>query len=146
MTLVVLGIGGFLVTDIVACNVLEITYLKYIKAVLIILLVLFFVMVSYAFPLLAQFDNTIRNTLKNALIMGVSNVLPTCLIAGLNAIPVVLFVFNGELFLLTFPVWCFGGLSLIAMINSKQFVKIFDKYIDEEKEAYVDIGNGRLHT
>ena len=134
MTLIFLGLIIFFVADIVACSVIEINYLKYIKIILFLMLTLLFMVISYAFPLLAQFENTIINTLKNALMIGIANIISTCVIIVLNAIPIVLFLYVPGVFLLTLPAWIFGGLSVIAMINSKMFVKIFDKYINEKHE------------
>jgi len=134
MTIIFIGLIIFFVMDIVACNVGEFIYLKYIKIVLFLILALLFMVISYAFPLLAQFDNSIRNILKNAVMIGFTNMIPTCVIVGLNIIPIAMFVYAPGVFLLTLPVWCFGGLSIIAMINSKMLVKIFDRYINEKND------------
>ena len=134
MTIIFIALISILVVDIMACNVIDINYLKYIKIILFLILTLLFMVISYAFPLLAQFENTIINTLKNALMIGITNIISTCVIIVLNAIPIVLFLYVPGVFLLTLPAWIFGGLSVIAMINSKMFVKIFDKYINEKHE------------
>lgn len=134
MTLIFLGLIFFFVADIVACSVIEVNYLKYIKIILFLILAILFMVISYAFPLLAQFENTIANTLKNAVVIGFANMGSTFVIIVLNAIPIVLFVYAPGMFLLTLPIWFFGGLSIIVMINCKIFVKLFDKYINEKNE------------
>lgn len=126
-----LGFLVFLLIDIYACDVGGIVYVRYIKDLLHIVLVVFAAIVSYAFPLLAQYNNTIWNILKNALLIAVLNFGYTCLIVCFNAIPIVLLLYLPELFLLTLPIWITFGFSVTAMINSKMFVKIFDKNMAE---------------
>ena len=134
LTLIFIGAALFLMVDIQACTLIDHALLEYIKIFLYVLCFVLVVVVSYTFPLLAQFDNTIKNTLKNALLMAIPNFGYTLIIVIFNAIPWVLFFLLPELFLVTFPVWLTFGFSAIAMINSKMFVKIFNKFIPEYQE------------
>lgn len=124
-----------LIINIFACDIMNFPIFRYIKIFLYILLFMFALIVSYAFPLLAQFENSIRNILRNSFFMAFSNIRYSLTIIILNAIPTTLFLFLPELFLLTSPVWLTFGFSSIAMINSKMFVTIFNKYIPEYQES-----------
>lgn len=135
MTVIFISYIVFFLLDIQACNVIDREYMEYIKIIIYVIFVLFVVVVSYAFPLLAQFNNTIKNTIKNAFIIAFLNLGYTCVIVFFNAIPIVFFVFVPELFMILIPLWFTFGFSGIALINSRMFVKIFDKLISQNHGA-----------
>ena len=84
--------------------------------------------------LLAQFENTNINLIKNAFMLSISNFGYTAVIVAFHAIPFLLFFYLPELFILNFPIFLSVGFSLIAMINSKMFVKIFDRFIPDDQK------------
>ena len=131
ITIILAGCILFLIADIFACDIINLAISKYIKIFLYILLFGFALIASYAFPLLAQFENSIKNILKNSFFMAISNIGYSLIIVILNAIPIILVLFLPELFLFTILLWLTLGFSSIAMINSKMFVIIFNKYIPE---------------
>lgn len=134
MTILFIGLAVFLLFDIHICNSFNLAYKEYIKVALYILLEIFAIVISYAFPILAQFDSTIRQNLKISLIMAIGNLGCTIFILVLNALPFVLYLFFTEIFWTTFPIWITLGFSFIAMVNTQMFVKIFAKYIPENEE------------
>lgn len=83
----------------------------------------------HVFPLLAQFDNTIKNTIKNAFIMSIINFGKTLIVVIFNSVPIILFLGLPHIFVANLPIWMFWGFSFIAFINVKIFVKVFDRYI-----------------
>lgn len=131
LTIVFAVFAIVLFIDMKACDNIDMTHKEYIEIFLYFIVVLFAATASYAFPLLAQFDNTIIKILKNSIFMAIINFGYSFCIVAFNAIPIVLFLFLPELFLWTLPVWITFGFAIIAMINSKMFVKIFDKFISE---------------
>ena len=88
----------------------------------------------YVFPILAKFDNTIKNTIKNAFIMSVLNLPKTLLLLVINMIFPALFVLavmtDRALWMIPFII-CFG-ISGSAYFCSKIYVGIFDKYLPHE--------------
>lgn len=101
-----------------------------IEAALIILLVIWGMALSYSFPLLAQFENPVNQTIKNALRLAIANLKKTVIILGLNSVfPIAVFVLPEFLFWVL-PVYTMIGFSLTAFLNTKLLVKIFDAYID----------------
>lgn len=134
MTLLFLAMALILVVDIRACDIFEFSASGFIQIMLYILSFILFAIASYVFPLLAQFDNTVRNTFKNAFYMALTNCGYTMIIIVLNSIPLILFLFFPELFILTVPLWLSFGFAIIAIINAKMFVNIFNKYIPENEE------------
>lgn len=129
MTLIFFVCAVFLLIDLHVCNVLALPVLKIIRILIYTLALILIVVVSYSFPLLAQFENTIRNTLKNSLFMAISNFFYTILIVFLNILPFLIFYLLPDFFVLILPVLIICGTALTAFINSRLFVKIFDPYI-----------------
>lgn len=132
LTLIFVGVLVVLLVDIQACNVSESAAVGYFKLFLYVMCGLLAVIASFSFPMLAQFENSIRNILKNSLIMAVSHFNYAIFIVVLSVAPVMIFLFSPELFLQMSPIWISCGFALIALINSKAFVKIFDKYISHD--------------
>lgn len=96
---------------------------------------LYLLVFLYIYPLQAKFYNTIKNTFSNSLLMAIRHLPQTIIMLIVSLIPVaVLFIpdirIQATLLMLVFLM----GMSVIAYINSKFFVKIFDKYIPEEKD------------
>jgi uncharacterized membrane protein YesL len=103
--------------------------------IVICAVVIFFAITGiYVYPVLARFDNTIVNTIKNAFLMSVLNLPKTLLLLIINLIFPGLFVFavmTGKALWLIPVVLCFG-ISAGAYFCSKVFVGIFEKYIPRE--------------
>lgn len=92
---------------------------------------------AYVFPLLAKFDNSTRNMMKNALQISFHHIPKTLLILTINAItPAVLLIallLEDALWLLSFFL-CFG-ISGPAFLCSIFLVRIFDQYINDSENC-----------
>ena len=100
----------------------------------VILMVLAFLMLfafSFTFPVLAKFDNTIKNTYRNAFLMSIRH-FPTALVTTLLWGVVLL---SGYLFPQVIIAHLLILFSLAAFISSFLFVKAFDNYIPKEEET-----------
>ena len=82
---------------------------------------------TYVFPLLAQFDNTIKNTVKNAFLISIRHLPYTFLMIMITIIPVALIWFSPARLILVLIMF-----SATAYINSKFFNKIFVLYMPAE--------------
>ena len=85
---------------------------------------------TYIFPILAQFDNTIKNTAKNAFLISIRHLPYTIAMLVITAIPVVLIWFFPALFILVLIMF-----SATAYFNSKLFNKIFVLYMPKEDSS-----------
>lgn len=126
--------GAFLGFDLFICKLMESAsgdvFSDVIEGVVIILFVIWGMAVSYAFPLLAQFENSVKQTIKNAIMLAFATLKKTVVILLLNSIlPIVLFVLPEFLFWVL-PIYTMFAFSLIAFLNTKLLVKIFDGYIE----------------
>lgn len=105
--------------------------LAYLCVPLLVLLVL---IGGYVFPLLSQFQNTVAATAKNALLMGIGYLPQSILVAVLNCIPLMLFIFSTLFFFQMGIVWILVYFSAAAYINAQILKKIFAPYQTPEEE------------
>ena len=106
--------------------------LPYMQVVLGASLFLIAIFLSWVYPVLARFDNTLKNTCKNALAMAVVHLPFTILVCILNLIPIVILFVYTDLFIKWMILWILAGGSGIAYINSFSFNHCFKRYIPEE--------------
>lgn len=96
-------------------------------AVLIFGLV-FYMIILYAFPLLARFENTTINMFKNAFIMCIRHLPYTLIMAFISLAPVLIFLISPTSLPLIAMIYMLVGFGLTAFANSFLFSKIFIKY------------------
>jgi len=109
------------------------------KIMLILLFAIFLIGYStylYLFPILARYENTIKNIIKNSFLLSLSNFPKTILIILIQCIPAVVLYISQAVIPLIFLM---GG-SLVAYISSMLFVTIFKKLEtnDENQENSSD--------
>ena len=100
-----------------------------------VMTIVLMMMLVYVFPLLAQFDNTVINTIKNAFLISIRHLPYTFLLIVITAIPYVLIWFSPALLLLVVIMF-----SATAYINSKFLNRIFVLYMPKEEDIN---GEGR---
>lgn len=130
LTLLLFACSAFLCVDIAGCMMMDSALGNGMKLVLIFLLAVLGMVFSYVFPLLAQFDNSIKSLLKSAFFMSLTNLTRTIPIFLLNVIPFVLLLGYPYGFVVSVPVWLMFGVAVIALLNSKMLIGIFDGYIE----------------
>ena len=93
-----------------------------------IFLLVGFVLLSviiYVFPLTARYENTIRATIRNALILTVGKLPYTVLMTAVTAGAVIASLWNTATLMFALPLWFLIGGSLIAWINSYILRRVF---------------------
>lgn len=101
---------------------------KILNILAVALLLLVVMIGSYVFPLTARFENTIGNTLKNAVIISMTRIVYTAPITVLNLLPVCLMFFGGKPLLYGIRIYVMVGFSLVAYVNSFIFQIVFKRY------------------
>lgn len=141
--LIMMVVGGLLVTDYLIMNGtiadvsgLPDTVRKVFLVVLLAAAIIYAFTLRYVFPLLARFDNTVKNTIRNSLLISIRH-LP------LSAVLVAIYVLAGFVFVKFLPqVFIFYliiVLALVAYVSSFMFVKIFANYMpSDDAEAEGD--------
>lgn len=94
-----------------------------------VLLCIWMILASYLFPITAQFENSCKNTWKNAGYMAVRHFPYTIGIVILNVIPIFCFLAGGAIMQVTLPIYMVIGFSLTARINAMMFRTIFVRYM-----------------
>ena len=95
----------------------------------ITLFVLFMAVYGYVFPLLARFENTVKNTLLNAARIAVTHLPSTIVILILNCVPFIWFLVSPGTFAAIFWIWLFAGTGAAAFVNSLILARIFDEFV-----------------
>ena len=93
-----------------------------------IFLLMGFILLSvtiYIFPLTARYENTIRNTVRNALILTVGKLPYTILMVVVTAGAVIASLWNSATLMFAIPLWFIIGVSLIVWINSYLLRRVF---------------------
>jgi uncharacterized membrane protein YesL len=104
------------------------SFLPWASVVVLGLLVLF--PLVYAFPLLSKFDNTVMQTLINALIMSTKNMGTSLSLIVLLGIPVAVYFISPIWFIKTWPLWAVFGLAFLAWLAARQLLQVFKKYAE----------------
>lgn len=134
LTILLLLVCAILYVDLNVARNTAINFGPLLSILVAALFVVFAMVASYVFPLLAQFENTIKGTLKNALFMSIWHLPCSVVILLLNLLPVLLFFLSPNLFLKSLVLWLFVGGAGIAYVNSRLFVKIFNRYIEKQDQ------------
>lgn len=134
--LILLGIAVFLYLDLYLAPILGGTALvNGFRIICYVGCLVWLITFSYTFPLFSKFENTVKNTLQNAILMGIRHLPFTLLILLLNISPALALLllpqYIGIESLLMLLFW-FSG---IAFINGMLFHHIFAVYIPSEASA-----------
>ncbi len=99
---------------------------QFILVMMLVFSVFLVVVMIYVYPLLSRFDNSVKNTIKNAFLLAVSNLPYTLLLVLILAVPMgVAFLTNFGFRIL--PIYLLIGISGPAYICSLVWKKIFAK-------------------
>ena len=90
--------------------------------------VLFSMLVSYVFPLLARFQNTIPKMLRNAMLIAVRHLPSSIAVLAVMAGSVFVTFLNSTTVVYGIPFWALFGFAAIAYAKSWFFRKVFEKY------------------
>ncbi len=105
------------------------------KVILMAVTVLVVFTATYVFPVLAKFDNTIKQTIKNAFVMSILQFPRTIVMIVMNIAPAVLFLLFYQaipiVFLFGFSLPAFGG----AFLYNKFFQKLEDQILAQNAPA-----------
>lgn len=92
----------------------------------VVILINTLLVLGYTFPLLSQFDNTLGNTLKNALLLSIANLPRTLIVAVINCFPWALMVVNFYTFIQLSFLWLVLYFAAAAYFNSRILKAVFE--------------------
>ena len=134
LNLIFLVVGIIIGLDYIIMSAQDSTYGAISSICFLVLGVWLLGIMFYAYPLQAQFYNTIRQTLINAAQLAVMKFPITIVVFITNLLPVIVGCISLELLVRTAPIWILLAPGAIAFVNAKLFAKMFDKFINEDKE------------
>ena len=103
-----------------------ITYLRFVFLVLI-----FFeaMVLSYIFPVLSRFDNTVKNTIKNSMLMAIRHLPWTIMILLVNISPMLIYVFSN--------LAAFGVISVVSAMTGKEGISDYKGFYKTKMLFYL---------
>lgn len=134
INLIMLLAGVMLVADIYIVRHMEGTSSKILTYIFMVMAILYVMVYTYVYPLLAKFYNTVKNTFVNAFLMSLRHLPYTLLMIVFSALPfAILFIPSANIQSLLFVLALLLGFATVAYCKSYFLVKIFDKYIPQEE-------------
>lgn len=118
------GIIAFMIFDIWLLQSLTGTFGLVYRCLLLVLILLLVLELIYTFAVLARFQNTLKNTAKNALLFCAGKIGPALIMLVLTILPVILLTISYRFV----PVLVLWGISGPAYLASIYFVSLFHNY------------------
>ena len=131
--LIMLLIIAVYVGDILIFNYSGLEFPKAVVIAVVAVAVVFLMVAVYIFPLLARFDNTNKNTIKNAVLLAIANLPKTFVMVVIYAVPFVIGYFSTYSIIFIFMF----GISLPAYGAAWIYSGIF-KRLEPEAEQVSD--------
>lgn len=119
------------VGDSLIFNYSGVAFPKPLVIAVVVVGVIIFMIAIYVFPLLARFDNTIRNTIRNAALLAFANLPKTLLMALFYALPFVIGYFSAYSYIFIFMF----GISVPAYGAAWLYSSIFKKFEPESEQV-----------
>lgn len=134
LELIFLVASTILIVDFTALRLMPGKLASAMWIFLVLMLCLLICTAVYAFSLQARFVNTVKNTLKNAVILVFAKLPFTALLLILTAGPVFVTFLSGQTLMIGFMVWLFGGVALVTWLQSFILRHIFKKLEEPQQE------------
>ncbi len=131
--LILLLIAGILAGDAFIMSYSTVAFPSWFRIALAIVAFIMVFATIHVFPVLAKFDNSIKQTFKNSLFMGILSLPKTILMILCWAVPAVTLIF----FFRAFPIVFLLGISGPAFVGALLYNKTFKRFEPEE-----DTGDG----
>ena len=90
------------------------------------------ILVSYAFPLIARYENDTKTIISNSFLLFSLHLFPSLAVIAMNILPWGLLLLWPEMFLKTGALWLVFGAALISYVGNHIMLPIFKKYDTQE--------------
>lgn len=128
--LIMLAVMILLVADFVVYNFSEMEIPSWVKIALIVIAFIVIFATMHVFPLLARFENSLKNLFKNSLFMGLLSIVRTVLMMLCWFVPIVASFLVPRIL----PVIVCFGISGPVYLNALLYNKTFKKYEPENEQ------------
>ena len=121
-------IGVLLFVDFRLVAVFSGTAYTVMRLLLAMVLGIWLLTFLYLFPYIARFDNTVLNSMKNALFLSVAHIPSTLMMLGVAIGLLIITLFTSKTFVIGTILWTFFGFAILAYVQSFLLCRIFTKY------------------
>lgn len=94
--------------------------------------IIYLMMTAYIYPLLARYDNSIRQMFRTAVLLAIRHLPATLCMAVISAAPILLLMYTPTTFMLALTFYFFIGFAAIAFLHDKLINRIFWQYTPRE--------------
>ena len=105
-----------------------------LRGIYLLMGVILLFLTLYVFPMMARYESTIKQSLKNALLIALARLPYTLLLALIVVVPVIVTFLTGTTIAVGILVWVLLGFAVVAWLQSKVLRRVF-KLLDEQVEA-----------
>lgn len=121
-------IGAFFAYDLYLYRQLSGGMIKYLSMIMLGIMILYLFALTYVFPILAKFVNSVKRTIINAFYMSIRHIVATIVMIVIAVVVIAVTIF-------IFPPLIILGFGLIAFLQSYFLKRIFNFYIEKEEEV-----------
>lgn len=132
--LVFLALGVILIVDFFSLRLMPANVAGILQMLFLLMGALVVSGAVYAFGLQARFVNTVKNTLKNTVILVFAKLPYTVLIVIISVGPVIVTFLSQRTLAIGIMVWMFFGAALVAWLNCLILRNIFSKLEEQEEQ------------
>ena len=127
---IILIIGLVLSFDFYISRLILNEYMRItLQFILTIVSIIFIFLLTYVFPIISKFENTIKNTMINSILISIQHLPKTIFMVFINLSPIILTLILSNYWGHILFFYTVMGFASITYINSMFFNKIFEKYI-----------------
>ena len=132
--IIMLAVGILLYLDVMIVGASDNGLGKVLFCFFIAFTILFAMVYLYIYPVLARFYNTVKNTFVNSFLMAIRHLPYTVLMFLITICPVaIVFIPDVRLQSTILMLFFLMGFALVAYVNSRFMVKVFDNYMPAEE-------------
>ena len=129
--IIMMIIGGVLCFDFYISKLIINEYMRIIlQFILLMISIIFVFSITYVFPIASKFENTVKNTMINSILISIQHLPHTIVMTLVNLSPIILIFMLSDYWGQILFFYTVIGFAIIAYINSIFFNKIFKQYIN----------------
>ena len=135
--LIMLLVAVVIFLDIYFCRQLGAvdTTSKYLLYLSYFVLFVYLMVFIYVYPLLSKYNNSVKKTFLNALLMSISHLGRTLVMMAVTFVPYYLMYINTVIMKWGILFFLVVGFAVTAYLNAKLLVRIFDRHSQRSTEA-----------
>lgn len=133
--LITTGLGIFLAFDLYWIYQMVSAGQTFDKVILVMVslaCIIYLMMTAYIYPLLARYDNSIKQMFRTAVLLAIRHLPATICMAIISAAPILLLMYTPTTFMLALTFYFFVGFAAIAFLHDKLISRIFWQYTPRE--------------